>query len=151
MHQNAQLLEQLYKALSVHEHQEMSNCYLPEARFTDIAFRLTGKREIAAMWQLVCDTDIRTTVHSIFADDDSGEARILDVYTFRETKRKVRNEIISRFQFRDGLIEEHHDQCDPLVWARQALGGLKGELVGRMGFLRRWAARKKLRPYLESL
>jgi limonene-1,2-epoxide hydrolase len=126
----------------------MADCYHQDARFNDIAFDLHGRKEIRAMWRLICKTDIQATVESIVANDAQGQAKLVEVYTFSDTGRRVRNEITGHFKFKDGLIIEHRDICSPLSWARQAFGGLKGELVGRVGFLRRMKARKKIRDNL---
>ncbi|MFM7055396.1 MAG: hypothetical protein ACKO2P_00595, partial [Planctomycetota bacterium] len=47
---------------------------------------------------------------------------------------QVVSSIESTFEFRDGLISVQRDTCDPLDWSRQTFSGLKGELVGRVGW-----------------
>ena len=84
----------------------------------------------------------------IEADDRSGRARIVDEYTFSDTKLPVVNPIESRFRFENGRIAEHRDACDARQWAEQAIGGVKGWLAGRVRPLRAWKAARKLRPYL---
>ena len=75
---------------------------------------------------------------------------MVDTYTFSDTGRRVVNRIESVFRFQEGLIVAQRDFCDPLDWARQAFGGLKGEVVGRVGVLRRRTARRKLRTFISS-
>lgn len=147
LHLNATLLWQLYSSLNLHQPRVMSDCYHANATFHDIAFDLEGKAEISAMWQMICRGDIRATFEILSADATGGVVRLIDEYTFTETGRRVRNEIESRFRFRDGLIIEHRDSCDPKAWAEAALGGVSGFLAGRLRFLRAWKARGKLRRF----
>jgi hypothetical protein len=144
MHPNAALIERLYSGLDLHDARAMAACYHANASFHDIAFDLTGRDEIAAMWRMIVRGDIRVTIAEIRADDHEGVARIVDEYTFGDTGRRVRNPIESKFRFRDGLIVKHDDDCDPKAWAAMALGGVKGFMAGRLRFLRARAARKKL-------
>ena len=147
MHPHALLLRQLFTALDRRDARAIIDCYHPDATFRDIAFDLHGKSEVAAMWRMICAGDIRVTFDVLHADDYEGRAKIVDVYTFSETQRPVRNVIESKFKFADGLVIEHHDDCDPKKWAAMAFGGVKGFLAGRIAPLRRKAASKKLREF----
>jgi hypothetical protein len=149
MHANGVLLTNLFTALGRHDAAAMAACYREEASFTDIAFRLSGRRRIHAMWRMICETDIRAEFEIVHADDRAGRVRLVDDYTFSDTKRPVHNVIDSRFVFRDGLIAEHIDSCDERLWARQALGGIKGLLAGRFRFLRARTASDKLDAFIE--
>ncbi len=100
------------------------------------------------MWQMICSGDIRTTFEIVSADDREGVVTLVDEYTFSETGRRVRNPIESRFRFRDGLIAEHRDSCDPRAWAAAAIGGVVGFLAGRFRFLRAWKARGMLNTFV---
>jgi hypothetical protein len=103
------------------------------------------------MWHMICDrTDIRATFDVLNADDREGRVSLVDEYTFRDTGRKVRNVIDSRFRFEDGFIVEHRDYCDPGIWAAMALGGLKGWLAGRIRLLRSFTANKKLDAFISA-
>jgi ketosteroid isomerase-like protein len=150
MHPNAKLLQQLYTGLDQREHQAMTDCYHADATFHDIAFDLKGKDQIRSMWQMICDGDIRATFDIVSVDDREGVVTLVDEYTFRETGRRVRNPIESRFRFRDGLIVEHRDSCDPRAWAAEAIGGVGGFLAGRLHFLRAWKARGMLRSFIHA-
>ena len=150
MNPNADLLEQLYSSLNRHRHAEMADCYHPEATFHDIAFDLQGKDQIRAMWHMICSGDLRATFEVVHADDGRGMAKVVDEYTFTDTGRRVRNQIESRFRFRDGLIIEHRDSCDARAWAAAALGGFGGFLAGRFRFLRAWKARAKLQRFVAT-
>ena len=150
MHSNSKLLQQLYSSLNRHDHQAMTACYHPDATFRDIAFELSGRDEISAMWQMICSGDIRVTFEVLKADDGDGVVTLLDEYTFTETGRRVRNPIESRFRFRDGLIIEHRDSCDARAWANAALGGRRRIPGGRLRFLRAWKARGKLQRFIRA-
>jgi hypothetical protein len=150
MHPNVKLLQQLYTSLNRHEHKVMAECYAPDATFHDIAFDLEGKVQIGAMWQMICSGDIWATFDIVRADDREGIVTLVDEYTFTETGRRVRNPIKSWFRFRNGLIAEHRDSCDPRAWAAAAIGGVDGFLGGRFRFLRAWKARGKLRRFIRS-
>jgi ketosteroid isomerase-like protein len=151
MHKNAALLERLFASLNRHDYPSMAACYHPAAVFKDIAFDLQGRKRIHAMWAMICDgdSDIRATFDVIRADDQEGQVKLVDEYTFRDTHRPVRNAIDSRFRFRDGLIIEHRDFCDPREWAAMAVGGAGGFLAGRIRLLRSWKAQKKLQAFVK--
>ena len=150
-HANVALLWQLFGALQAGDDQAAADCYAPAATFRDIAFDLRGRREIQAMWQLVCDTSVRVTVWHVEADDRVGYARIVDAYTFSTTRLPVVNPIESRFWFENGRIIAHRDECDARRWAEQAFGGSPtGWVAGRFRLARSWQARKKLRRYLTA-
>ena len=148
MHANGVLLQHLFSGLNQHDARAMADCYHPEASFRDIAFDLHGRRQIQAMWEMVCNGDIRATFDIVHADDETGQVNLIDDYTFSSTGRRVHNVIDSRFRFRDGLILRHEDSCDSQAWAAMALGGLSGFLAGRFHFLRSSKARKKLRDFV---
>jgi ketosteroid isomerase-like protein len=150
-HPNAALLRRLFTSLQGRDHQAMADCYAPAATFHDIAFDLRDRREIHAMWRMICSTTaVTVTIEGVEADDRGGRARIVDAYTFSDTGNPVVNPIESRFRFERGRIVEHRDECDPRAWARQAIGGPGGWLAGRIRPLRAWKAARKLRPYLNS-
>jgi hypothetical protein len=149
MHPHAQLLERLFTSLNRHDAGAMAEAYHPDARFRDIAFDLRGRTAIHDMWRMICAGDIRATFEVVEADDRQGRVRLVDEYTFTDTGRRVRNQIDSRFRFADGLIIEHHDVCDARAWAAMAIGGAGGFLAGRVGFLRRMKARRKLASFAQ--
>ena len=150
-HPNAALLRRLFTSLQGRDDQAMADCYAEQATFHDIAFDLKNRREIHAMWRMICaTTPVTVTIEGVEADDRTGRARIIDEYTFSDTGNPVVNPIESRFRFADGRIVEHRDECDERSWARQAIGGPFGWLAGRVRPLRAWKASRKLRPYLAS-
>lgn len=147
MHPNGELIRKLFRSIDAHDYRAAAACYAENARFRDIAFDLDGRNKIASMWRMIVDGDIRVTVERVDADNASGSARIVDVYTFRETGRPVRNAIESRFRFESGLIVDQQDDCDARAWAAMALGGVAGFLAGRLAFLRRLKAHSLLRKF----
>lgn len=151
MHPNTELLKRLFTALNDHDHRAMAACYHPAATFHDIAFDLRPANRIHGMWHMVCEgSDITATVQSVDANDVEGRAQVVDEYTFRDTNRRVRNVIDSRFRFKDGLIIEQNDSCDERAWASMALGGVTGFLAGRIRPLRSWKANQKLKAVVDA-
>jgi ketosteroid isomerase-like protein len=152
MHPNGILLERLYSALDRHDHPAMGACYHPtkEVVFHDIAFDLTDRKRILAMWHMICaDTDIKATFDIIQADDRDGRASLVDEYTFKSTGNSIRNVIESRFHFADGYIIEHRDFCDERAWASMAFGpGPMAFLAGRIRLLRSLIATRKLDAFI---
>lgn len=145
------LISQWLAAYQRSDHAAMAACYHEQATFEDIAFQLSGKKQIQAMWHMICDNGITVVEDSPpHVDGDCVVLRITDHYTFSSTGRPVKNPITCRFRFRDGLIVEHCDECDPKSWAQKAMGGMKGWLAGRISYLRRSAARKKLAAFISK-
>lgn len=150
MHPNELLLNRLFSALDRGDAQTMGACYAEDASFEDIAFRLNGRREIQAMWEMVAAVKPLATFKVLRADHSSGEADLLDSYIYRDTGRRVENPIRSGFRFRDGLIARHEDRCDALHWGIAALGPVKGTLSWLLPFQRRKMAMDKLHGYLAA-
>jgi SnoaL-like domain len=147
MNTNAKLVEHLYGSLDRHDADAMARCYHQTATFHDIAFDLRGKNQIASMWKMICDSDIKATFAIIDSSADQVTVKLIDEYTFSETGRRVCNVIESRLRFSGELIVEHVDACDSRLWAGMALGGISGFIAGRVGLLRRLMAARKLRKY----
>lgn len=152
MHPNAALLERLFTSLQHYDAKAMADCYNGDATFRDIAFDLHGKKQIHAMWGMICEPrKLKATFKVVQADDNTGRVSLIDDYVFSSTKLLVHNEIDSRFRFRNGLIVEHHDYCDERKWATMAMGpGIKGWLAGHLRIVRSLAARKKLRAFIKA-
>lgn len=150
-HPNAALLEKLYTCLQTKDHLGMAACYHADARFHDIAFDLSGRQQIHAMWFMIAD---KTTIHATFtvtqADDETGTADITEEYEFSDTHRPVHQQIHSEFRFRDGLIIEHRDTCDALRWGIQALGPAQGVIAWLIPAVRRSRAMAKLQSFIDT-
>ncbi len=152
MHPNEELLTRLFQRLNAHDSDGMADCYHEKATFNDIAFTLSGRKQIYAMWDMICSpnkdgvpSDIKAAVQELSANDSTGRAVVVEDYTYRDTRLPVHNKIISTFEFRDGLIFRQKDDCDPVCWANQAFGGVKGFIAGHIELARRWKAMNKLK------
>ena len=155
MHPNAEILQQLFSGLNQHDHEAMAACYQQNATFTDIAFQLQGKKQIQAMWHMICEpegrpADIRAMFHIIHADDHAGWVNLIDEYTFGPRRNRVTNVIDSHFCFAGGLIVSQNDFCDSRSWATMAIGGFSGFLAGEFRFLRSRKAAGLLREFTRT-
>jgi len=155
MHANALLLQRLFTGLNQHDHEVMAACYHLRATFTDIAFDLRGRKEIHAMWHMICapddrTSDIRATCNVVHADDLRGQVSLVDDYTFSSTGRRVHNVIDSNLRFEDGMIIQQHDVCDARAWAAMALPGVGGFLAGRFRILRSFKAQQMLKNFVNK-
>jgi ketosteroid isomerase-like protein len=153
MHPNATVPHRLFTALNNDDHATMAVCYHPEATFHDIAFHLQRRPRIHGMWHMICErSNVKATFEIVRADDREGCVNLVDDYTFSDTGKPVHNVIESRFRFKDNLIVEHTDFCDPRAWATMALGeGIPAFLAGHIRLMRslkaRWKLWKFTRPY----
>ena len=147
---NVKLLETFYKSLRNKDHTTIADCYHQDATFTDIAFKLYEKKKILAMWHMICEADLRLSYRVENADARNGSVRWVANYTFNDngTERKVRNELRSSFEFKDGLIIKHTEVCDARQWAMQALGPVKGIGAWLAPTLRRKKANEKLQGFI---
>jgi hypothetical protein len=153
---NALRIARLYTAIKGRDEAATAACYHDKAHFRDIAFRRRGKKEIMEMWRLVFSvgTTVEFDVNTIAADDCTGSGRWTAKYFFDRTANKagrwVENPTSSSFVFQDGFIFEHNDDCDPMAWARQALGYPICLIVGSVAPLRRGLATLKLWQFLSK-
>jgi hypothetical protein len=144
------LINRLYTALDRHDHQTMASCYHDAATFRDIAFDLSGKMQLHAMWHMICLTDIRASFQILESPPTTALVSLIDDYTYSKSGRHVHNQIESRFQFAGGLIIHHVDDCDPRKWAAMALGPVWGFIPGRIRLLRSLKARSLLRAFIRQ-
>jgi ketosteroid isomerase-like protein len=147
---NESLIERFYGAFADHDGAAMAACYTPDAHFSDPVFTDLHGAEPGAMWRMLTDQakDLRIELLEHEANGDTGSARWLAHYTFSQTGRPVVNDVRASFRFRDGLIEDHHDDFDFHRWSRQALG-LSGLLLGWTPLVRS-AVRKRARGSLDE-
>ncbi|MBD3616566.1 MAG: nuclear transport factor 2 family protein [Gracilimonas sp.] len=138
MNENEKLIHRLYSGLEEQDYETMTSCYHPNAVFRDAVFDLKSKQEIAGMWTMLCKGAKEFEFHfdQVWADEETGKARLKAKYLFSQTNRMVHNNINARFRFKDGLIIEHIDSFDFRKWSRQALG-LQGFLLGWSSFLQK--------------
>lgn len=158
MHPHRRTIENFYNAFSRLDAEAMAECYATDAVFDDEVFSLRGKREVTAMWRMLCDAvqangddAWQLCFEDVHASAANGRARWEARYRFGANGRVVRNHIESRFAFnRMGLIVQHRDRFNFWRWARQAFG-LPGWLLGWSPLLRRLVrsgARARLRRYM---
>lgn len=155
MNKNEEVIERLYTALQNLDYETMISCYHPEATFKDPVFELSSKNEIAGMWTMLCKRAKEFEFHfdQVWADEETGKARLKAKYLFSKTNRMVHNNIEARFNFKDGLIIEQIDSFDFWRWSRQALG-LPGLVFGWSSFLQKKVqreARKNLEQFQRKM
>jgi ketosteroid isomerase-like protein len=158
MHPHRRTIENFYNAFAQLDPDAMAECYATDATFDDEVFSLRGKREVTAMWRMLCEA-VRTQGAEVwrleFGDVHAraahGRAHWEAHYRFGGTGRLVHNSIDARFTFnRMGLIVQHRDRFDFWRWSRQALG-LPGWLLGWSPPMRRLVRSKaaaNLRRYM---
>ncbi|MBK6906994.1 MAG: nuclear transport factor 2 family protein [Rhodocyclaceae bacterium] len=155
---NADTINRFYSAFAKRDPVTMAACYDESAVFSDEAFDLNGKREVAGMWAMLLSTPQKPgdevwklEFSNVSASGNEGQAHWDATYRFTATGRLVLNRIDAKFRFNDaGLIVEHRDTFDFWRWARQALGA-PGALLGWTPFLRnkvRTQARANLDKFL---
>jgi ketosteroid isomerase-like protein len=122
-HVNDELIERFYTAFADHDGDAMAACYTPDARFSDPVFTDLRGEEPGAMWRMLTGRakDLKISLVEHEATEERGTAHWLADYTF-STGRKVHNDVLAEFRFKDGLIAEHRDSFSFYAWARQALG-----------------------------
>lgn len=152
-----QTIERLYAAFARLDGEAMQACYAANASFEDEVFKLSGAREIGAMWRMLCQAakaSPETRAHWKLATSSvTDRSAHWDAnYIFSATGRPVLNRIDAEFEFdKRGLIVKHRDRFDFWAWSRQALGA-PGWLLGWTPFLRnkvRAQAAANLRRSLE--
>lgn len=132
MNFNAATIQRFFQCFAGGDFRGMQACLHPAVEFRDIGFDLTGKKQVGAMWHMICEKGTRIMFRDIRLDDQDSTGNTWLVhwecnYEFAKEEgdkpRPIHNKIDSRFTFAgDGLICIHHDECDFHVWAAQALG-----------------------------
>lgn len=153
-------IDKFYKAFANLDGAGMEACYAENARFEDEAFTLAGRRQIGAMWRMLCENvrsrgqqHFKLVVSDVRASAARGRAHWEAHYLFGPKARRVHNVIDAEFEFDDeGLIVRHRDRFGFWRWARQAVG-LPGLLLGWTPWLRakvRSQAGRQLARYMEK-
>jgi hypothetical protein len=150
MHENSRLLEKFFKSIQRKDHRAVADCYHPEATFEDIAFELSGQKRIHAMWHMIAESDMRLSFTIENVGERDGSAFWIADYTFKDTDRKVHNEVKSNFIFGDGLIIKQTDTSDARKWGLQALGPVSGLLSWLLPAIRRRKAKQKLDSFVAT-
>jgi hypothetical protein len=149
MSPDEQVVQRFYEAFKSSDAAGMAECYGEDATFQDIAFKLTGKPNIVAMWRFVCHRRPRIWFGCIRTVDPEVKAHWVADYKFQGTNQ-VNYGSDSRFTIRDGLIQHHHDEASRWNWARQALGIPAAILVTAFPFVLRIKANMELKKFLEE-
>lgn len=131
MHPNAATIARFYDAFDKRDPEAMAKCYHSDVVFSDPVFgELRGERA-RDMWRMLCGraTDLSVKASDIAAEDRAASARWVATYSFGKARRRVRNVVEARFEFKDGLIARHEDAFNLWTWSRRALGPM-GALLG---------------------
>lgn len=137
MRKNEQLIEKFYSAFAQRDYKSMQECYHTNAHFSDPVFPNLERKQIKAMWHMLCEAgrDLKIEFSGIGAYDNSAKAEWKAVYTFGKTGRLVHNSVESVFILKDDLIFNHKDSFDLWKWSRMALGSA-GILLGWSSLLK---------------
>jgi ketosteroid isomerase-like protein len=144
-----ELIHKLYTSFPIKDWKTMQSCYHDEAVFSDPVFQNLTSKEVKAMWHMLSAAAQDLKVH---VKEETGSCRWQAWYTFSRSGRKVHNDILANFEFRDGKIYRHADHFDLWRWSRMALG-LSGVLLGWTPLLRskiRRNARKGLAKFIHE-
>jgi ketosteroid isomerase-like protein len=135
--ENRALLQRFYDSFAKGDAAGMNACYAQDVVFSDPVFGTLRGDRARAMWTMLCGglVDFGLTYEILDVDDATGRVHWIATYTYSVTKRRVRNEVESRFSFQAGLIARHEDRFDLWKWSAQALG-LPGLLLGWTPLLR---------------
>ena len=129
-------------------HQAIADCYAPDATFKDIAFDLSSKKKIHAMWHMITAAEVYVTYNVESCDQQKGVVRWVADYVFKETGRPVHNDLQSAFVLRNGLILQQRDDCDTRKWCMQARGPIIGPLAWLIPWIRQKTAADKLDEFI---
>ncbi len=140
-------VRKVYESIQRHDAASAAECYREDASYRDLAFDLKGKPLIAAMWRLVCSSDVKVTYRDIRTEGSEVKGHWEFDYKYHRVN-PVHNEMDSTFVFRDGKILVHHDEASRFDWAKQALGKPTGALVTVFPFILRLMAKKELDKFM---
>ncbi|HXS35298.1 MAG TPA: nuclear transport factor 2 family protein [Flavipsychrobacter sp.] len=155
MENNEQLIHTFYISFQNKDYKGMQACYNDEATFSDPVFKDLDSKQVKAMWQMLITRakDMTLIFSDVKADDKTGSCRWVANYMFSATGRKVKNEIVASFEFKDGKIIKHRDNFNFYKWASQALG-TTGKLLGWTNFLHKKVSKnamKNLEVFMSKL
>ncbi len=149
------LIEKFYEAFARRDAETMISCYHKEITFEDAAFGRLHGDDARDMWKMLCraSKDLKVSYSGIECDQQKGLASWQADYTFTQTGRKVHNQVLAKFRFKDGKIIEHTDLFNLHTWASQALGW-KGRILGGTEFFKKSLQKQtqsKLRAFQKSM
>lgn len=154
MNANEQLITSFYTAFKNKDYKGMQACYADNVQFSDNAFPNLKGKQAGAMWHMLLSgaKDLQVAFSNVTANDKTGSADWVAVYTFTLTGNKVTNRIHAGFEFANGKIVKHTDSFDFYAWAKQAFG-FKGTLLGWTGFFKNQLqaqTTKRLQGFIEK-
>ncbi|UBM59896.1 nuclear transport factor 2 family protein [Marinilongibacter aquaticus] len=131
------LLHKFYKAFSEKDGEAMAACYHDEVDFKDPVLGPLKGEEARNMWRMLTKgaQDLEVKTDFVTADEQKGVVKWEAEYTFSKTGRKVKNVVVGKFKFKEGLIISHEDSFNFTTWLKQAFG-LTGFLLGKFPFFR---------------
>jgi hypothetical protein len=132
---NTDTVEAFYRAFQVRDHAVMADCYHPSVHFSAPVFTDFGRREVAALWHMLCERgpDLDVSFSNVRAvGDNTVEAHWEARYSFGPRNRTVHNKIRSSFVLEGGKIVRHVDVFHLWRWTGMALGAA-GWLTGWTG------------------
>ncbi len=138
-----ELLEHFYHSLKNKDAEGMISCYHDNIVFTDPAFGTLTGIDAKNMWRMLMlrGATLEIDYSNIAADADTGTAHWTARYIFSKTNRKVVNNVVGAFEFKDGKIIRHTDTFDLRIWAKQALGSTSNIFIF-LGILKPYVQRK---------
>ena len=139
MSTNETLIHTFYTAFASGDATKMCKCYHPNIQFSDPVFGILNGNEVCQMWRMLLEKskgNLSVTFAQIEVIENLGTAFWIVKYNFGKNKRKVTNEIASKFYFKDGLIIKHTDEFNIWKWSKQAFGML-GIFLGWTGFFQK--------------
>ncbi|MBC8047683.1 MAG: nuclear transport factor 2 family protein [Fimbriimonadaceae bacterium] len=151
---NEQLIRAFYESFQKKDYAAMQQFYADEIEFNDEVFVGLKGKQAKAMWHMLVERsgDLSIIFSDIKANEASGSANWIAIYTFSRTGRKVINKIHANFIFNAGKIIKHTDHFNFWKWSSMALG-LSGKLLGWTPFLKnkiRKVTSKMLQQFIEA-
>lgn len=155
MNPNETIINNFYDALSNSDIEKMKACYHQNIHFTDPVFGMLRGNDASDMWNMILDKSkgrFKIELVSVKANEHRGSAHWKATYNFGKKNKRIQNDIISRFYFRDGFILKHKDNFHFWQWSVQAFG-IYGMLLGWTPIFKRGVQKRskiKLNKYIEK-
>ena len=151
---NKKLITQFYYSFANNKVKSMINCYDNKIVFKDPVFGELKGNKAKQMWKMLLskNKNIKITTSDIFVGENSGVVKWKAEYTYGKNKRKIVNNVMATFEFKDGKIIKHIDNFNFYNWSKQALG-IKGLLLGWTTFFQKKIQKKansKLNLFIKS-
>ena len=144
-----ELIERFYTSFKNRDPEGMTAYYVDDAIFRDSAFGSLAGEEVRNMWRMLIELggeSLHISYRIIEANDSTGIAAWTADYLFPQTGRKIRNEVVAHFEFREGKIVRHIDTFSFWKWSQQAFGPV-GFVLGWTPLMR-WICQRQSRKQL---